>query len=148
MLDVEMHKAEVVALERALAFGRLCRYWLGPAIEAFGREDAPDAVAVEMRQEMGDDKGQLIEGEVGDPTQRADNGPLCLGGLPGQAVWPGGVVQAIGCTAPAPLADGLGGHAVALGEDAGALMGAGDLDAGDGGGAGVGMDLQHGSDLA
>src|SRR5215213_5057727 len=40
-----------------------------------------------------------------------------------------------------------GGDAIALGEDAGALMGAGDLDAGDGGGAGVGMDLQHGSDL-
>jgi hypothetical protein len=56
MLDVEMHKAEVVVLERALAFGRLCRYWLGPAIEAFGLEDAPDAVAIEMRQEMGDDK--------------------------------------------------------------------------------------------
>src|SRR5215213_4372307 len=144
MLDVEMHKAEVVVLEGALAFGRLCRYWLGPAVEAFGREDAPDAVAVERRQEMGDDKGQVIEGEVGGPAQRADNGPLCRGGLPGQAVWPGRVVQAIGCTALAPFADGLGGDAVALGEDAGALMGAGDLGAGDGGGAGVGMDLQHG----
>src|SRR5215213_4192264 len=98
-----MDEAEVVVLERALAFGRLCRYWFGPAIEAFGLEDAPDAVAVEMRQEMGDDEGQLIEGEVGDPAQRADNGPLVLRCLPRQAVWPGRVVQAIGCTAPAPL---------------------------------------------
>src|SRR3954470_15020602 len=88
MLDVEMDEAEVVVLERALAFGRLCRYWLGPAVEAFGLENAPDAVAIEMRQEMGDDKGQVIEGEVGDPAQRADNGALLLGRLPGQAVWP------------------------------------------------------------
>src|SRR5215203_2424488 len=144
MLDVDMHEAKVVVLERALAFGRLCRYWLGPAVEAFGLEDAPDAVAVEMRQEMGDDKGQVIEGEVGGPAQRADNGTLLLGGLPGQAVWPGRAVQAVCGAALAPFADGLGGHTVALGEDAGALMGAGDLGAGDGGGAGVGMDLQHG----
>src|SRR6185437_11212026 len=45
------------------------------------------------------------------------------------------------------LADGFGGHGVALGEDAGALVGAGDLGAGDGRGAGVRMDLQHRSDL-
>src|SRR3954447_22662582 len=57
------------------------------------------------------------------------------------------MVQAICHTALAPLADGLGGHAIALGEDAGALVGAGDLGTGDGGGAGVRMDLQHSSDL-
>src|ERR1700759_4018083 len=50
-------------------------------------------------------------------------------------------------TTLAPLADGPGGHAIALGEDAGALVGAGDLGAGDGRGAGVRMDLQHRSDL-
>src|SRR3954447_4066754 len=57
------------------------------------------------------------------------------------------MVQAICHTALAPLADGLGGHAIALGEDAGALVGAGDLGTGDGRGAGVRMDLQHRSDL-
>src|SRR3954447_10022020 len=57
------------------------------------------------------------------------------------------MVQAICHTALAPLADGLGGHAIALGEDAGALVGAGDLGAGDGRGAGVRMDLQHRSAL-
>jgi len=62
-------------------------------------------------------------------------------------VRPRRVVQAIGSTTLAPLADGLGGHTVALGEDARALMGAGDLGAGDGRGAGVRMDLQHRSDL-
>src|SRR3954466_9945205 len=147
VLDVDMNKAEVIVLEAALAFGGLRAWWLGATIEAFGLEDAPDAVAVEMRQEMGNDKRQVIEGEVGDPAQRADNGALRLGCLPGQLVRPRRVVQAIGRTPLAPLADGLGGHAIALGEDAGALMGAGDLGAGDGRGAGVRMDLQHRSDL-
>ena len=53
MLDVDMHEAEVVVLEGALAFGRLCRCRLGAAsVQALGLEDAPDAVAIEMRQEV------------------------------------------------------------------------------------------------
>ena len=83
VLDVDVHKAEVIVLEGALAFGGLCRWRFGPAVEAFGPEDAPDAVAVEMRQEVGDDEGQVVEGKVGDPTERADNGTLLLGCLPG-----------------------------------------------------------------
>src|SRR5690349_5722292 len=57
------------------------------------------------------------------------------------------MVQAVCRTALAPLADGLGGDAIALGEDAAALVRAGDLGTGDGCGAGVRMDLQHRSDL-
>src|SRR6185436_16433393 len=64
-----------------------------------------------------------------------------------QLVRPCRVVQAVCRTPLAPLADGLSGHAIALGEDAGALVGAGDLGARDGRGAGVRMDLQHRSDL-
>src|ERR1700759_4068481 len=57
------------------------------------------------------------------------------------------MVEAV-CRPPlAPLADGFGGHAIALGEDAAALMRAGDLGTRDGRGAGVRMDLQHRSDL-
>src|SRR4051794_21853024 len=56
------------------------------------------------------------------------------------------MVQAVCSPTLAPLADGLGGDAIALGEDAGALVGAGDLSTGDGGGAGVRMDPQHRSD--
>src|SRR3954469_2838624 len=97
--------------------------------------------------EMGDDKRQVIKREVGEATQRADNGALLLDCLPGQLVWPGRVVQAVCSTALAPLADGFGGHAIALGEDAAALMGAGDLGTGNGCGAGVRMDLQHRSHL-
>ena len=50
-----MHEAEVIVLEGALAFGGLRRCRFKATVEAFGLEDAPDAVAVEMRQEMGDD---------------------------------------------------------------------------------------------
>src|SRR5689334_976854 len=147
VLDIDVHEAEVIVLEAALAFGGLCRCRLEPAVEALGLEDAPDAVAVEMGQEMCNDKRQVIEREVGDPTQRADNRALRLGCLPGHLVWPRRMVLAV-CHAPlAPLADGLGGDAIALSEDAAALMGAGDLGPGDGRGAGVRMDLQHRSDL-
>jgi len=43
MLDVDMHEAQVVVLEGALAFGGLGCWWLGPAVQPFGLEDAPDA---------------------------------------------------------------------------------------------------------
>src|SRR3712207_1436328 len=55
------------------------------------------------------------------------------------------MVQAIGWAAFAPVADGLGADAVALGEKTRGFGGAGDLGPGDWGGAGVGMDLQHSS---
>src|SRR3954453_22347283 len=93
-----------------------------------GRRLSPSALR--MRQmlsrlrcahEMGDDKRQVIEREVSEATQHADNGALLLGCLPGQLVWPGRVVQAVCSTALASLADGLGGDAIALGEDAAAL---------------------------
>ena len=147
MLDVDMDEAEVIVLEGALAFSRLCRCRLGAAVQPLGLEDAPDAVAIEMRQEMADDKGQVIEGEVGEPTQCANNGALLPGGLPGRLVRSRRMVQTVCRTPLAPLADGLGGHAIALGEDAGALVGIGDLGTGDRRGAGVRMDLQHHSDL-
>ena len=109
------------------------------------QQDAPDAVAVEVRQEMGDHEGQVVEGEVGGAAERADHRALLLRRLPGQAVRPGGVVEAIVRATLAPLADGLGADAEAPGQDAGGLAGAGDLGADGRGGAGIGMDLQHGS---
>src|SRR3712207_4842520 len=66
---------------------------------------------------------------------------LLLGGLPGQPVGRGGAVEAVLRAAPAPLADGLGAHAVAPGEDAAGLLRAGDLGADGGRGAGIGVDL-------
>ncbi len=53
VLDVDMDKAEVVVAEGALAFGGPFRKRLTPAVQALGLEDAPDAVAVQVRQEVG-----------------------------------------------------------------------------------------------
>ncbi|MDQ0524238.1 hypothetical protein QO017_005591 [Methylobacterium gregans] len=52
-------------------------------------------------------------------------------------------VLAVGRSAFAPLADGLGGDAVALGQHAGALMRAGDLGANRRGGTSLGVDGKH-----
>ena len=106
-------------------------------------EDAPDAVAVEVGQEVGDHEGEVVEGEVGGAAQGADHRALLLGGLPGQPVRPGGAVEASFWPALAPLADGRGADAVTLGQNAGAFGRAGDLGAHGGGGTGVGMDRQH-----
>src|SRR5215212_6693734 len=144
VLDVDVDEAEAVVLELAVAPFRPLRRRRRPPAQALGAEDAPDAVAVEVRQEVVDHKGEVVEGEVGGPAQGADHGALFLGGLPGQLVGLGGVVEAVLGATLAPLADGLGADAEALGEGAAALLGAGDLGADDGSGAGVGMDLQHG----
>src|SRR5215212_956892 len=84
-----------------------------------------------------------LQREAGGAAQGAHHGALLLGGLPGQPVRPAGAVPALGRAALAPLADGLGGDAVALGQHAGALAGAGDLGADGRGGAGVGVDREH-----
>jgi hypothetical protein len=85
------------------------------AIEALGLEDAVDRVTVQMRQKVADHKGEVIQRKAGGPPQRAHKGPLLLGGFPGQLVRAARVVLAVGCPALAPLADGLGRHAIALG---------------------------------
>jgi hypothetical protein len=74
-----------------------------------------------VRQEVADDKGQVIEREVGGATQGADKGAFLFGGLPRQPVGPRGVVKAIRDAAFAPFADGFGADAIALGENAGGL---------------------------
>jgi hypothetical protein len=115
VLDVDVDEAEVVVLERALALGGPLSDRLGPAVQV---EDAPDTVAIEVRQEMAHNEGQIIEGEVGRPAHSTDDGPLLIGGFPREPVRLGGVVQAIGSTTFAPLADGLGADAIVPGQDA------------------------------
>jgi hypothetical protein len=141
VLHVQVHEAEPVLPE--LGRGPLGRGGGRPAAQPLGPEDAVDVVAVEVRQEVGDDEGELVEREAGGATQGAHHGALLLGGLPGQPVRPAGAVPALGRAALAPLADGLGADPVALGQHAGALAGAGDLGADGRGGAGVGVDREH-----
>src|SRR5829696_8269018 len=96
-----------------------------------------------MRQEMGDDEGEVVEREPGGMAQRTDDGALLLTGLPRQRVGPGRAVLAVGGPALAPLADGLGRDAVTLGQHAGALVRAGDLGADSRRRAGIRMNGEH-----
>jgi hypothetical protein len=61
-----------------------------------------------VRQEVSDHKGEVVEGEVGGAAQGADHGTLLVGGLPGQPMRPGRMVETVLGAALAPLADGLG----------------------------------------
>jgi hypothetical protein len=118
VLDVDVDEAEVIVFEGALALCGPLRHRLGAAVQPFGLEDTPDAVAVEVRQEVAHDKGQVIEGEVSGPAQGADHGAFLFGGLPGQRVGLGGMIEAVCDTAFAPFTDGFGADAIPLGEDA------------------------------
>src|SRR5215211_4867515 len=107
-----MHKAEIIGLERTIRLARPA--WPRQAAQALGFQDAVDRVAIEMRQKVGDHKGQVIQRKAGCATQRTNNGPLLLTRFPGKLVRAAGVVLAIGGPALAPLADRLGRHAIAL----------------------------------
>ena len=145
VLDVDVDEAEVVFLEPALAPLGAVRGGGWPAVQPLSPEDAPDAVAIEMRQEVGGHKGEVVEGEVRRPSQGADDGPLFLARLPGQPMWPGRVVLAVRRATLPPFANGLGADAEALGQHPGRLPRAGDLGPDRRRGAGIGVDLQHGS---
>ena len=141
VLDVDVDEAEIVVLERAaLALALLRRR---QAAQPLSLEDAVDRIAVEMRQEVRDDEGQIIERKAGGLAQSTDDRPLFLRGFPGQLVRPAAMVLAVLHPAFAPLADGLGAHAEALGQHAGGLCRAGDLLANRRGGAGLGMKGVH-----
>ena len=141
VLHVQVDEAELVLLE--LGRGLLGRGGGRPAAQARGLEDAVDVVPVEVRQEVADHEGEVVEREAGGAAQRAHHGALLLARLPGQLVRAAGAVPALGRPALAPLADGLGADAVALGQHAGGLARAGDLGAHGRGGAGVGVDREH-----
>ena len=122
MLDVDMNEAEVIVLEGALALGGTFCSGPGSAAQALCFKNTPDAVAIEGRQEVADNKSQVIEGEVGGPAHGADNGTLLLGWLPRQPMGLGGMVEAVCRTALAPFADGLGADAIALRQEAAGLL--------------------------
>ena len=95
VLGVDVHEAEVVVAEAALASPWPPRGGRRPAAQPLGVEDAPDAVAVEVRQEVADHEGVVVEGEAGGAAKGADHGALLVRGLPGQPMRPGGAVQAV-----------------------------------------------------
>src|SRR5215210_1502837 len=136
-----MHEAEVIVLEASHRLARAAGWREAP--QALGFEDAVDRIPAQMRQEVGDDEGQIIEREAGGTAQGADHRPLLLAGLPRQPVRTAGAVPAVLRSALAPLADGLGGDAIALGQRARRLSRAGDLGTDGRRGTGVGVDRKH-----
>jgi hypothetical protein len=59
VLHIEVHKAELVGLEAPMRLARLIAR--RQAVQPFGLEDAVDRVAVQVRQEVGDHEGEVIE---------------------------------------------------------------------------------------
>jgi len=119
VLHVDVHETEIVVLEGPV---RLARPACGrQAAQALGFQNAVDRVTVEMRQEMRDHKGEVIQRKARRTTQRADNGPLLLTGLPRELVRAAGAILTVRRPALAPLADGLGRDAIALRQDTGWL---------------------------
>ena len=117
-------------------------------MDAFRLEDAPDAVAIKVRQEVTDNKGRVVEWEVGGSPHSTNDGPLFLGCLPRPLVRASGGIEAIRNAALAPLAHGLGADAVALGHDTAGFHRASDPDPGGGCGAGIRVDMEHRSPLS
>jgi hypothetical protein len=141
VLHVHVHEAKIVVFEGPV---RLARPACGrQAAQALGLQNAVDRVAVEVGQEVGDHEGEVVQREAGRTPQRTDNGPLFFRCVPGQLMRAAGAVLAIGCTALAPLADGLGRHPIAAGQHTCGLSGAGDLGTDSRGGASVSVDRVH-----
>ena len=141
VLHVHVHEAEIVVLEGPVRLaGAACGR---QTAQALGFQNAVDRVSIEMRQEVGDHKGKVIQRKTRRTPQRTDNGALLLGGFPRELVRAAGVVLAVARTALTPLADGLGRDPIAAGQHARGLGGAGDLGPHGGGGAGFRMDRRH-----
>ena len=88
------------------------------AAKTLSLEDAVDRVPVQMRQEMADHEGEVIERKAGGLPQSTDDRALLLGGFPGQLVRPAAMVLAVIGPALAPFADGLGADPEAFGQHA------------------------------
>src|ERR1700709_1610770 len=95
MLDVDVDEAKIVVSEGTLSLGRTFREGFWPTIKAFCLENTPDAVAIEVRQEVADNKGKIVEREVGGLAHGTNDGPLFFRSLPGQLMRACGMVEAI-----------------------------------------------------
>jgi hypothetical protein len=82
MLDIYMYEAKVIVLEDALTASRLSRSRRPAPIKAFTAKNPPNAIAVEVRQEVHDDEGQVIEREIRALPHGADHSSLLLRCLP------------------------------------------------------------------
>lgn len=79
---VHMHEAELTVLELSVRIAVPIGW--RKAFEPFGLEDAVDSVPVQVRQDLDDDEGEIVEREACGPAQRAYDGASLLGCLSGQ----------------------------------------------------------------
>src|SRR5579859_7448989 len=145
MLDIDVNEAEIIIPEDALASGRLRGNRRPSPTETFASENAPDAVTVEMWQEVRHYKGQVVERKVCALSHGADHSSLLLRRPPGEVMRASGVVLTVSNATFAPFADGLGADPIAFGESATLFRRSGDFRAGNGRSAGIRVDLEHGS---
>lgn len=140
VFDVNVDEADLVLLEGTVQFASLLG---GQAVEPLRLEDAIDRIPVQVRQEMADEEGQCFEREAGAAPERIHEGALLVTGAPGQLMGSSRTILAIIRAMLTPLADGLGGDAIAHGECARTLERTGDLSTGGRGGPRLGMDGKH-----
>src|SRR4051795_12167574 len=95
MFDVDVNKTKIILFKGPLSLYRLGRNRSGSAGESLCLQNAPDAVAIQRRQKMGDHEGEVIQSKVGAAAQSADHRPFFLGRFPGWIMRPGGMVQTI-----------------------------------------------------
>src|SRR5438309_8640949 len=119
MFDVDVNKTKIILFKGPFSLDRLGRSGSESTVKPLRFQNAPDAVTIEVWQKMRDHEGEIVQDKVRDPAQSADHRAFFLGRLPGQLVWPGGMILAILDTALPPLADRLGADAVTLSQDAG-----------------------------
>jgi hypothetical protein len=112
---VDVNKTKIILLKGSCSLDRFRRGKRGPALEPLRLQNAPDAIAIEVREKVSNDKSKVIQSEVGNPAQRADHRAFFLGRFPRQLGRPGGRILAVLGTALPPLTDGLGTDTVALG---------------------------------
>src|SRR4028119_1779720 len=63
VLYIQVHEAEIILLEGSMGLARPALG--GKAVEPLGLEDAVDGIPVQVRQEVGDHKGEIIERKAG-----------------------------------------------------------------------------------
>ena len=113
--------------------------------ETFASKNAPDAVTVEMWQEVCHHKGQVVERKVRALSQGADHSSLLLRRPPWEVMRASGVILTVSNATFAPFADGLGADPIASGKSAAWFSRSGNFRAGNGCSAGIRVDLEHGS---
>ncbi len=84
MFDVDMDVAKIVFAKAALSFDRAGRWFCRAPVQTFSFQHTIDVVAVEMRQKVAKNEGQVIQWKAGRASHCADDDPFLLRYAPWQ----------------------------------------------------------------